>query len=234
MRSSMLLTAAAGVFLFGASPLFGHDAPSAEHGAVAPALPSFEYAPPEPGSYRLPRIKPAADGRVLDTDGRDLALSSLLDGKLTVLSFIYTRCADVCPMATLFLHDLRAEALQDARLREVVHFISLSFDPDHDTPEVMSAYASAMAAHSTRSWAFLTTAGRAEIEHLLTAYDQAVIEKANPDDAYGPLSHQLRLYLIDSSGWVRNIYNLDYMDPRLVLNDLRTLAIEEKGQAARR
>src|SRR2546423_3243656 len=52
----------------------------------------YDYDPPVPGSYSLPVVKPAADGALLDSDGKSLNLRDLTHGRITVLSFIYTRC----------------------------------------------------------------------------------------------------------------------------------------------
>ena len=50
----------------------------------------YDYDPPAPGSYNLPVVKMAADGAVVDSDGRSLNLRDLTNGRITVLSFIYT------------------------------------------------------------------------------------------------------------------------------------------------
>ena len=61
----------------------------------------YDYAPPAAGSYTLPVIKNAADGAILDSNGKSLSLHDLTHGRITVLSFIYTRCAAMkaCPYA---------------------------------------------------------------------------------------------------------------------------------------
>ena len=53
----------------------------------------YDYDPPEPGTYTLPVIKPAADGALLDSAGKPIRLAQLTRGRITVVSFIYTRCA---------------------------------------------------------------------------------------------------------------------------------------------
>src|SRR4051812_36443636 len=70
--------------------------------------PDFDYEPPAPGSYVLPVIRPAADGTLLDSTGKSVRLDELTHGRITVLSFIYTRCAapKACPYATGVLNQL--------------------------------------------------------------------------------------------------------------------------------
>ena len=104
----------------------------------------------------------------------------------------------------------------------------MSFDPDHDTPEVMAREAQALRGDQGADWRFLTARDKGELREILAAYDQRVLTKADPDDPGGPLAHQLRVYLIDREQRIRNIYSLDFLDPRLVLADIRTLALEEE------
>ena len=59
----------------------------------------YDYDPPLAGSYALPVIKVAPDGAIIDSGSKSLNLSQLTHGRITVLSFIYTRCAapKACP-----------------------------------------------------------------------------------------------------------------------------------------
>jgi cytochrome oxidase Cu insertion factor (SCO1/SenC/PrrC family) len=54
-----------------------------------------------------------------------------------------------------------------------------------------------------------------------------VQRKQNPNDPTGPLQHNLRVFLIDRTGHVRNIYSSGTLDVRLVLADVRTLLMEQ-------
>ena len=67
-----------------------------------------DYDAPAPGTYQLPVIKTAADAALLDAAGKPINLRNLTRDRITVLSFIYTRCASAkaCPMATGVLMDL--------------------------------------------------------------------------------------------------------------------------------
>src|SRR5215475_9900990 len=61
---------------------------------TVPAAVRMDFVPPPAGSYALHAIMAAPDGTVLDTSGRRLALSRFTSGKITLLGFIYTSCAD--------------------------------------------------------------------------------------------------------------------------------------------
>src|SRR5258707_9026127 len=74
-----------------------------------PRTAEYDYDVPEPGTYTLPVIKPAADGAVLGGDGKPVRLHELLDGRIAILSFVYTRCTDprACLRASGVLQQLQ-------------------------------------------------------------------------------------------------------------------------------
>ena len=209
-----------------------HDRHEREPNAGQPTSPrtGYAFALPEPGSYRLPAIRPAAGGSVLDERGRGHDLTDLLQGRITVLAFMYTRCGDLCPTATLQLSLLQDLVAKDQRLAQRMHLVSMSFDPDHDTPEVLAEYAAAWRSSEPGApeWLFLTAPDRSALTPVLAAYGQAVSAKPDPDAAGGPLYHIFRAFLIDASGQIRNIYSLDFLDPDLVLTDIKTLILDQE------
>lgn len=192
----------------------------------------FDFDPPKPGTYQLPTIRTAADGKVLDIDGEVRRLHQVYDGKITLLSFIYTRCSDAngCPLATAVLYKIFGASKVDPALANNLRMISLSFDPLNDTPAVMAAYRGSSAAHwqGGAEWVDLTTQSEADLAPILREYDQVVRrrvdEAGNPTDQFG---HQLRAYLIDRNKRIRNIYGLGFLDPRLLIADVKTLLAEE-------
>lgn len=203
--------------------------------AAAPSAwsrtPASDYDAPVPGSYKLPVIKVAADGEVLTAAGQPLRLKQFTRGKVTVMSFIYTRCAaaKACPYATGVLMQLHQLSQTDPVLAKTMRLVSLSFDPANDTPERMASY-SVLGKTTKRSapWHFLTTASQKELEPILQAYGQAVDRKRNPKDPTGPLNHTLRVFLIDPEGRIRNIYSSDTLDLRLVLADVKSLSLSQE------
>jgi protein SCO1 len=186
-------------------------------GASEPLRPAgFDYDPPIPGSYRLPPLGMAADGIALDETGAERRLHDLMKQDVTVLSFIYTRCGDLCPLGTLLMRDLHEATAGDPDLAAGLRLITMSFDPDYDTPEVMAREAQALRGDRGADWVFLTARDKRELAEILSAYDQRVLAKADPDSPGGPLAHQLRVYLIDREQRIRNIFSLNFPDPRLV------------------
>jgi cytochrome oxidase Cu insertion factor (SCO1/SenC/PrrC family) len=203
--------------------------PSAE--SEVPHDNDYDYDPPVPGSYALPVIKVAPDGAIIDSTGKASNLRELTHGRITVLSFIYTRCAaaKACPYATGVLYDLHALSAGDNGLAKNMRLVSLSFDPDYDTPQRLGTYSEAMRDEKAGcEWRFATAKSRAELDSILNGYGQAVDKRSNPNDPQGPLYHILRVFLIDREGRIRNIYSSATLDPRLVLADVKTLLLEEK------
>jgi cytochrome oxidase Cu insertion factor (SCO1/SenC/PrrC family) len=202
---------------------------AAAHAADNSRTADYDYDAPAPGTYKLPVIKPAADGTLLDSTGKPVRLAELTRGRITVMSFIYTRCAaaKACPYATGVLMELHRESSEDAALAKELRLVSMSFDPANDTPERMAAFSGLASRRPTAApWHFLTAKSQTELQPILTAYGQAVDEKSNPLDPTGPLNHTLRVFLIDRAGNIRNIYSSGTLDPRLVLADVRTLMME--------
>jgi cytochrome oxidase Cu insertion factor (SCO1/SenC/PrrC family) len=130
------------------------------------------------------------------------------------------------------LRQLHGFSSEDPALAGGMRLVSLSFDPDADTPERMGAYAAVAEGRAAAApWRFLTTRSQAELQPILESYGQAVNKKKNPLEPTGPLNHVLRVFLIDRDGNIRNIYSSDTLDPRLVLADVRTLLMESATPA---
>lgn len=232
MKTFLLLSALLSTLLF--VPI-GTGVLASNASAKSTRTTEHDYDAPAPGTYVLPVIKPAADGVSLDATGKPVHLRDVTRGRVTVMSFIYTRCgvAKACPYATGVLLQLHQASAKDAALARQMRLVSLSFDPDNDTPERMAEYAG-LASQSANAapWHFLTTRSQAELAPILTAYGQAVDKKQNPLEPTGPLNHTLRVYLIDREGRIRNIYSSGTLDLRLILADARTLMLETARNAA--
>lgn len=218
--------------LLAAGPGAAHDGThqDSSHGRVSGPADNYVFALPKPGSYRLPAIRQAAGGSVLDENGQDHDLADLLHGQVSVLAFIYTQCADVCPTATLRLAQLHDLAAADPAVMSRLRLITMSFDAEHDTPEVMREHAEQWRGDAgAPEWLFLTASDSVSLAPILAAYDQTVGPSSDSSDETGQLNHILRVFLIDAEGKVRNIYSLDFLDANLVLGDVRTLLMERAG-----
>ena len=200
--------------------------------APAPGGPRVDRARlPAPGSYTLARIQRCPDGEVLGSDGRAQHLHALLQGRLSVLSFMYTYCRDPvgCPLAYRAMVQTRDGLLADPALAARSQLVSLSFDPTNDTPEQMAIYGRGQVDEQRLRWRFLTTASVPRLLPLLEGLGQDVSVET---DARGrptrTLNHLMKLFLIDARLWVREIYGVATLDATALVNDLRTLALETR------
>jgi protein SCO1/2 len=96
--------------------------------------------------YTIPDVK------LVREDGATVALAQELnDGRPIVLNFIYTACTTVCPLSSQTFSELQAKL--GAR-RNAVHLVSISIDPEQDTPARLRAYAKKFGAGP--EWQFYT------------------------------------------------------------------------------
>jgi cytochrome oxidase Cu insertion factor (SCO1/SenC/PrrC family) len=222
--------AAAATALFQA-PVFAHRADN-KPVAVRPVM---DYTPPPAGSYTLNVIQSLPDGRVVDARGRVRNLAAYTRGRVTLLALIYTYCSEPtgCTLAYETQLDLGRRILADPGLRGRVQFVSLSFDPLNDTPETMRLYGGKNArADGPLPWHFLTTRSVAALQPILDGLGQEIeVERDARGRPTRTITHMLKLFLTDRDGRVREIYSTEFLHPEAMLNDIKTLVLEEDGQS---
>jgi protein SCO1/2 len=200
----------------------------------AAVRPEMEYTPPPAGSYVLHAIQHAPDGDVIGHDGKGHRLAEYTRGRVTLLSLIYTYCTEPtgCALAYETTVELRERILADQRLHGRARFVSLSFDPLNDTHEAMQAYGGAQAnADAALPWHFLTTHSLRQLQPILEGFGQDIeVERDAQGRPTRTISHMLKLFLIDRRGRVREIYSTDFLHPEAMLNDIRTLLMEEDAR----
>jgi len=205
---------------------------TAGEAVLAPGYGPLQYTPPPAGTYALPPLGTATNGPVINDAGEQMALHDMFGDKLVLLGFIYTRCSDIngCPLASYVMKKVQDGVARHDDLRAQVRLISLSFDPLSDTPKVLLDYAR----HFRRQgfdWQFLTTASESDLQPILQGYGQWRQKNYDENGDYtGSMSHILRVYLVDRQGRIRNIYSTGFLDSDTVINDLRTLKIEDDAQ----
>lgn len=203
---------------------------AAARAQTEPRRPVQDFVPPAPGSYRLPPIQEASSGWVLEGSWFPRRLSRYTHGAYTLLTFIYTYCSDPigCPLAYATLDSVKTGVLEDGRLEGKVRLVCLSFDPTHDTPDAMQIYGGVHIRDARVPWHFLTTYSMTTLQPILEGYGQDVDVMY---DASGKptraRAHMLKMFLIDRQGRVREIYSSAFLHPEVILNDIRTLALED-------
>ena len=185
-----------------------------------------DYVPPAPGTYALPVIDTIEDHALLDADGRRTTLFAVKRDRLAVVAFVYTTCIEAagCPFSLAVLHRLDRDLAADPALARRVALITISFDPERDTPARMAVV---RRFHAPRTdWRFLTAATDGELAPVLVDFDQPVAKLRYADGAWtGLFRHVLKVFLLDGANRVRNVYSVGLLNPALVLNDVRTLLL---------
>jgi protein SCO1 len=162
----------------------------------APAARGVESSIDAPiGSDGLPVLFDAPAFTLTDQDAKSFD-SAQLKGKPWVAAFIFTRCAQACPMMTRRFAKLQ-ETVPDKR----VHLVSFSVDPQHDTPTVLKQYAEKSNADPAR-WHFLT----GEQQAILKAAAGLKLSVIPGQDGEG-IDHAEKFLLVDGGGRVRGIYD---------------------------
>jgi cytochrome c peroxidase len=192
---------------------------------LAPGYSPLQFKAPEVGSYKLPVIGSAADGVVLNITNQSAQLHDLMDGKIVLLSFIYSTCSDVngCPLATAVLHKINRRLQQEPQIAAKLRLLTLSFNPEHDTPEIMRHYAEGFK-NEIVDWQFLTTNSEQQLQPILDQYQQSIQKTYDEQGKFtGTFSHILRVYLIDTNKQLRNIYSVSFLHADTLINDVKTL-----------
>lgn len=83
-------------------------------------------------SYTIPDVK------LLDADGAGVPLRTTLDDKPVILNFIFTSCGAICPVMSTTFSQVQAALGTE---RDAVRMVSISIDPEQDTPAALKAYA---------------------------------------------------------------------------------------------
>jgi protein SCO1 len=168
---------------------------------------------------RLATIGPAPAWSLTQNAER-LSLSDLL-GKVVVLTFLYTRCPDACPLLTAKMAAVRTKLGADFGSRVV--FGSVTVDPERDTPAVLARYAEAHGIKRT-GWAFLTGSPE-EIRDVARRY--GVYYKRGDR---GEVDHTFLTSVIDGAAMLRVQYVGVRFDPDELLRDIRSLLREARAR----
>jgi cytochrome c peroxidase len=183
-----------------------------------------EYTPPPPGSYALPVIDDVGDHPLLDADGSPTTLFAAKGDRVAVVAFVYTTCVEAagCPLSMAVARRLDRALAAEPALAERVVLLTVSFDPERDTPTRMAAV---QALHKPESrWRFLTARDESALAPLLADFGQPVARLRYADGRWtGLFRHVLKVFLVDGTNRVRNVYSAGFLHPALVLNDIRTV-----------
>jgi len=170
-------------------------------------------------AMEVPVLGSVPEFSLMEANGTALRRTDLL-GKVWVASFIFTRCAEACPL--LMQHEARLQP--DLPLRDDLRLVSFSVDPDWDTPKVLTAYAHTFGVDQSR-WFFLT-GDKKQIYRLASDGFHLAAVDADPAKEM-PILHSTKLVLVDRGGAIRGYY--DSSDPdemQKLIRDVRQVLAE--------
>lgn len=182
-------------------------------------------------SLHLPVPKPTLDSQVstrvregdtmpdfqlLDQQGREIHKAGFA-GKNLLLTFIFTRCRvpDFCPRMSENFSQLEKLISADPALNADTRLLSISFDPDFDTPSVLAEYATAYGAADSGIWSF-ATGKAAETEALTKAF------AVHTGQTGGTIEHGLCTAWIGPDGIVREIWRGNFWKPAQIMEALKS------------
>lgn len=145
----------------------------------------------------LPKLFPIPDTVLVDEHGKKLDLASM-KGHVTVYDFIFTRCAGTCPVMTQTMRRIAHQIPDDAPVR----FVSITVDPERDTPAVLHEYARRV--RNDPRWIF-AGGDRATITKLsIDGFKLAAAGSSG--SASEPIIHSSKLAIADKEGVIREYY----------------------------
>jgi protein SCO1/2 len=164
-----------------------------------------------------------SDFTLTERSGDEFSRDDLL-GRVWIADFFFTSCAGICPIMSSAMEGIQA------RLEEVegVTLVSISVDPERDTPERLRQYAKRYHADETRWW-FLT--GDKRVIYQLSQDSFRLSVEEAPPDKRGPeiedVLHSSKFVLLDRQSRIRGYYDGDDKDDiELLIADVQDLLKE--------
>ena len=169
-----------------------------------------------PPREQLPKISPAPDFALISQDG---ALVKLADfrGKVVAVTFIFTKCTDTCPVLTPMMSFVQDRLGADFGSK--ITFVSITVDPERDSPQVLREYGEAFGANFV-GWTFVT-GSPSDIRDVTRRYGVFATKADNSN-----VDHTFLTSIIDPRGILR-VQNLGVrFDPEEFRLDLLSLVNE--------
>jgi protein SCO1/2 len=156
-----------------------------------------------PAAKPLPILGSVPDFSLTDQDGRTVTLANF-QGQPWVADVIFSRCPGQCLVMSSHMKELQAALRSTPRVK----LVSITTDPDYDTPMVLKKYGRLFGAEEGR-WLFLTgtkaaTRGLAVDGFKLAVVDKAPGQQESPSDLF---IHSEKFVLVDSKGEIRGYYD---------------------------
>lgn len=170
----------------------------------------------------VPRIRLAPGFSLVDQDGERLTNEDLR-GQFVLYNFSYSRCTENCDGINHTMQEVQ-DRIGEAELGGIpITFVTISFDPDYDTPGVLNAYAHSLGA-DTDQWKFATTGDVDLLKHIVGGGFEAFYSQL--DD--GSYTFDPKFVLVDGWGIIRGEYRYQTLTPDTdrILRHIQVLAEE--------
>jgi protein SCO1 len=180
-----------------------------------------DYKPPV--LYHVPAAGDAVpDFKFLNQSGKHISIGDF-KGKVVLVTFVYTRCPlpDYCLRMSKNFATIDKALAADPALYAKTHLLTLSFDPDYDTPAVLKSYGGAYTGNFTREkfahWDF-AAADKSDQESVNKFFDVGVTPEKDKT-----ITHSLSTVVIGPDGKVFKWYPTNDWTPEQVLADVKEL-----------
>lgn len=196
--------------------------------ALALALPIAALMFRQASGPRLPVLAELPRFSLLDEDGKPFHREDML-GRVWVADFVFTSCADACPRLQSKMRRLQDRLIPPEQGGKV-GLLSISVDPERDTPAKLRQYAETFGARKGM-WRYLTgeqkEVERTVVQGFHTAMAKIPAEGADPHLEAFDIMHGERLVLVDSMGRIRGFYDAEDQDA--IVRDARALTPGGRG-----
>ena len=158
---------------------------------------------------------------LLNQDSVKINYPDITDGKVTVIGYIYTHCPDICPLTTNNMRIIQNK-LKEQGINDGVQFISISFDPNRDSPSVLKNYARVRNL-DLANWTLLT-GNESKVKEVLKSDGviAAVSDSSKKTDSYY-IAHTDRISLMDRDGRIRVHYQGSQAPVDKAVKDIKSL-----------
>jgi len=162
---------------------------------------------------------------LINQDGKAIRIQDYR-GKSLVLTFIYTRCPDPnqCTLMSTNFAEMDRQLQKQPELYKKTHLLSISFDPDYDTPKVLRSYGAAYtgrySAEDFQHWEF-ATGNKDQVKGIAQFFGMRYFH--DTESGQDSVVHSLRTAVIAPDGKVFKVYRQNEWKPEQILNDLKTL-----------
>jgi protein SCO1/2 len=154
-------------------------------------------------------------------EDRELSTQAFVGERVTLLTFVYTRCGSICPALTANLVQVQADAA-DRGYGDDVALFPMTFDPAHDHAEQLREFGNQRGADlDANNWHFLRPASEQRVQEVVVETFGHSFQE-NPGDGM-PFLHNPLLILANEDGHVERGYANTVPDPTTVIQDVRTL-----------